>query len=219
MLKAISTIPSYYLFRNIGWPKRLPMNLTFSVTNRCNSRCKTCHIHQNKSEELGLDEWRQVFQSLGKAPFWTTFSGGEPFLRSDFFELVRSLCEHCRPSVINIPTNGLLSDPIPAVVKQITDYCRRAQIIINVSLDGIGENHDAIRGVPGNYEKALQTLKDLKRLTAPNLSLGIHTVISKFNVSQIPDIYRTVRSLHPDSYVTEIAEERAELDNLGVWLG
>jgi MoaA/NifB/PqqE/SkfB family radical SAM enzyme len=93
MLKAVSTIPSYYLFRNIGWPKRLPMNLTFSITNRCNSRCKTCNIYQKKSEELGLDEWKQVFQSLGKAPFWTTFSGGEPFLRPDFFELVRSLYE------------------------------------------------------------------------------------------------------------------------------
>ena len=215
MLKAISTIPSYYLFRGIGWPKRLPMNLTFSVTNRCNSRCKTCNIYQKESKELGLQEWTQVFQSLGKAPFWTTFSGGEPFLRSDFFGLVRSHYEQCHPSIINIPTNGLLSDRIPAVVKQITDYCRGSRIIINVSLDAIGENHDAIRGVPGNYEKALQTFTALKRLTAPNLSVGIHTVISKFNVRQIPDIYRNIRSHHPDSYVTEIAEERVELDNLG----
>jgi MoaA/NifB/PqqE/SkfB family radical SAM enzyme len=215
MLKAISTIPSYYLFRSLGWPKRLPMNLTFSVTNRCNSRCKTCHIYQKKSEELGLDEWKQVFQSLGKAPFWTTFSGGEPFLRSDFSDLVCSLYDECRPSIINIPTNGLLSDRIPAVVKQITDYCQRAQIIINVSMDAIGETHDAIRGVPGNFEKAMHTLKGLKRLTAPNLAVGIHTVISKFNVTQIPDIYRSIRALHPDSYVTEIAEERVELDNLG----
>jgi MoaA/NifB/PqqE/SkfB family radical SAM enzyme len=215
MLKAISTIPSYYLFRSTGRPKRLPMNLTFSVTNRCNSRCKTCHIYQKKSEELGLDEWKRVFESLGKAPFWTTFSGGEPFLRSDFFELVRSLYEHCRPSIINIPTNGLLSDRIPVVVKQITDYCQRTQIIVNVSLDGVGEKHDAIRGVAGNYEKALLTFQALKRLNAPNLSVGIHTVISKFNVKQIPDICKSIMSLRPDSYVTEIAEERVELDNLG----
>lgn len=215
MLKAISTIPFYYLFRSIGWPKRLPMNLTFSVTNRCNSRCKTCHIYHKTSDELDLQEWRQIFHSLGKAPFWTTFSGGEPFLRSDFSDLVCSLYDECRPSIINIPTNGLLSDRIAPVVKHIADYCRTTQIVINLSLDGIGKNHDAIRGVPGNYEKALQTFNALKRLSSPNLSIGIHTVISAFNVSRIPDIYRSIRSLHPDSYVTEIAEERVELNNLG----
>ena len=162
-----------------------------------------------------MDEWKQVFKSLGKAPFWTTFSGGEPFLRPDLFELVRSLYEHCRPSIINIPTNGLLSDRIPAVVKQITDYCQSTQIIINVSLDEIGEKHDAIRGVPGNYEKAVKTFNALKSLNKPNLSVGIHTVISRFNVKQIPDIYKSIKSLRPDSFVTEIAEKRVELDNLG----
>ena len=215
MLKAISTIPSYYLFRSFGWPRKLPMNLTFSITNRCNSRCKTCKIYQKKSEELSLDEWRQIFHSLGKAPFWTTFSGGEPFLRSDFFELVRSLYEQCHPSIINIPTNGLLSDRITGVVKQIADYCRTSQIVINLSLDDVGENHDAIRGVPGNYEKAVQTFKALKGLGMPNLSVGIHTVISKFNVKRIPDIFENIMTLQPDSYVTEIAEERVELDNIG----
>ncbi len=215
MLKAISTIPSYYLFRSFGWPRKLPMNLTFSITNRCNSHCKTCHIYQKKSEELSLDEWRQIFHSLGKAPFWTTFSGGEPFLRSDFFELARSLYEQCHPSIINIPTNGLLSDRIMGVVKQIADYCRTSQIVINLSLDDVGENHDAIRGVPGNYEKAAQTFKALKGLGMPNLSVGIHTVISKFNVKRISDIFENIMTLQPDSYVTEIAEERVELDNIG----
>jgi len=215
MLKAISTIPSYYLFRKLGWPRKLPMNLTFSITNRCNSRCKTCKIYQKKSEELDLEEWRKVFAGLGQSPFWTTFSGGEPFLRSDFFDLVRSLYEQCHPSIINIPTNGLLSDRIPTVVKQISDYCRTSQIVINLSLDEVGENHDAIRGVPGNYEKAAQTFKALKSLGMPNLSVGIHTVISKFNVKRIPNIFENIMTLQPDSYVTEIAEERVELDNVG----
>ncbi len=147
----MSTIPSYYLFRSLGWPRKLPMNLTFSVTNRCNSRCKTCHIYQKKSEELELEEWRRIFRSLGKAPFWATFSGGEPFLRPDFSDLVHSLHEQCHPSIINIPTNGLLSDRIPTAIKQIADCWQETQIIVNLSLDGVGEGHDAIRGVPGNY--------------------------------------------------------------------
>jgi len=191
------------------------MNLTFSITNRCNSRCKTCHIYEKKSEELDLDEWKRVFHSLGRAPFWITISGGEPFLRSDLFELVRSAYEECHPSIINIPTNGLLSDRIPSVVKEIADYCQRTQIVVNLSLDGVGEDHDTLRGVLGNYERAIETFKALKGLGSPNLSIGIHTVISKYNIKRIPDIFENIMTLRPDSYVTEIAEERVELNNVG----
>jgi MoaA/NifB/PqqE/SkfB family radical SAM enzyme len=215
MLKAISTIPSYRLFRTLGRPQKLPMNLTLSVTNKCNSHCKTCNIYKKKSEELELQEWKQIFQGLGRAPFWTTISGGEPFLRPDLLDLVCSLYDQCHPSIINIPSNGLLRDRIPAVVRQISDYCKGSQVVINLSLDDLEENHDVIRGVPGNYVKSMETFKALKGLGAPNLSIGIHTVISKFNVSRIPDIYERLITLRPDSYVTEIAEERGELDNIG----
>jgi len=215
MLKAISTIPSYYLFRSFGWPQRLPMNLTLSITNRCNSRCKTCNIYNKKSDELDLQEWKRILHSLGKVPFWATISGGEPFLRPDLLDLVCSLYDQCHPSIINIPTNGLLRDRIPAVVEQIADHCKGSQIIINLSLDDVGESHDAIRGVPGNYEKSVETLMALKSLDAQNLSIGVHTVISKFNVNRIPGIYEGLLTLRPDSYVTEIAEERIELNNMG----
>ncbi len=191
------------------------MNLTLSITNRCNSRCKTCNIYNKKSEELDLHEWKQIFHSLGKVPFWFTISGGEPFLRSDLSELVCSLYEICHPTIINIPTNGLLKDRIPMVVRQITDYCKESQVIVNLSLDDIGENHDTIRGTPGNYEKSVETFAALRNLHASNLSVGIHTVISKFNVGRIPVIYEGLISLEPDSYVTEIAEERVELNNTG----
>ena len=166
MLKAIATIPSYYLFRTVGWPQRLPMNLTLSLTNRCNSRCKTCNIYNRNSDEMDLQEWKRVFRSFGETPFWTTISGGEPFLRSDLCDLVCSLYDECHPSIINIPTNGLLRDRIPAVVGQIADHCKGSQIIINLSLDDIGENHDAIRGVPGNYKKCVETFTALKNLDA-----------------------------------------------------
>jgi len=49
----------------------------------------------------------------------------------------------------------------------------------------------------------------------PNFSLGIHTVISKFNVADIPEIYDYFLEKKPDSYISEIAEERVELDTIG----
>jgi MoaA/NifB/PqqE/SkfB family radical SAM enzyme len=215
MLSVISKIPSYYFFRSFGWPHKLPMNLTLSVSFKCNSRCKTCNIYKKEATELSLSEWKKVFQKFGKDLFWATISGGEPFLRDDLSQLVCSLYDHCRPSIINIPTNGLLKGHITKVVSHIARHCKKAQIVINLSLDDIGDRHDAIRGVPGNYEKAMDTFVDLKALDMPNLSIGIHTVISKYNVKRIPEIYRHLRNLNPDSYITEIAEERVELNTIG----
>jgi len=191
------------------------MNLTFSVSYRCNSRCKTCNIHRKKAEELTTGEWEKVFRNIGKSLFWATISGGEPFLRDDLCDLVCMLYDQCRPSIINIPTNGLLVDRVPEYVQRIADHCLESQLVINVSIDGIGKEHDEIRCVPGNYERAVETFYRLKRLKEKNLSVGIHTVISRFNVSRIPAIYEQLKDLRPDSYITEIAEERNELETIG----
>ena len=215
MLKVISKIPSYYLFRTVGWPCLLPMNLTISPSFKCNSRCKTCNIYKKDCEELSLEEWEKVLHGLGKSPFWFTISGGEPFLKRGLFDFVRLVYDICRPSIINIPTNGLLFDRIPKVVKRIATYCKKTEIVVNVSIDGIEEADDDIRGIPGSYHKAVATFKDLKGLSLPNLSVGIHTVISRFNVDNVPQISQKLRALKPDSYITEIAEERVELDTIG----
>jgi MoaA/NifB/PqqE/SkfB family radical SAM enzyme len=101
-------------------------------------------------------------------------------------------------------------------VEDIAARCPRSQIIINLSLDGIEEEHDRIRGVPGSFKKAVETYRGLRSLSLPNLTVGVHTVISVHNVGRIPDIYDyVVRELSPDSFITEIAEERVELETLG----
>jgi MoaA/NifB/PqqE/SkfB family radical SAM enzyme len=88
---------------------------------------------------------------------------------------------------------------------------------INLSLDEIGERHDRVRVVPGNWNKAMETWKGLKELQKKhsNLVLTVHTVISQFNIARFYDIYHGLQPLEPDSYITEVAEERAELSTLG----
>ncbi|MCL4382414.1 SPASM domain-containing protein, partial [Patescibacteria group bacterium] len=71
------------------------------------------------------------------------------------------------------------------------------------------------RGIKGNFDKTVKTLSLLKKLKKRNLTIGIHTVISKNNVKEFPRITDYVLdTLKPDSYITEIAENRVELDNL-----
>jgi MoaA/NifB/PqqE/SkfB family radical SAM enzyme len=119
--------------------------------------------------------------------------------------------------VITIPTNGLLTRRILEQVDQICKAAPDSQIGINLSLDGVGQEHDEIRNVPGNWQRALETWQGLKELQGSheNLVLSVHTVVSKINVHRIRAIVEGLAFLDPDSYITEVAEERVELDTVG----
>jgi MoaA/NifB/PqqE/SkfB family radical SAM enzyme len=214
MLDLLPKIPLYHLYRRFGWPRMLPINLTLSPSPRCNSKCITCNIWMKREDELTLDEWERVFKSLGRAPFWFTVSGGEPFMFQGIVQLCQMVYQYCRPGIINIPTNSLMHRIIPKKVEAICRSCPEAQVIINLSLDGVGEIHDYIRGIPGNFEKFEANYHALRELDLPNLNIGIHSVISNFNVDHAPRLFDYAFSLNPDSYITEIAEQRVELDTV-----
>jgi MoaA/NifB/PqqE/SkfB family radical SAM enzyme len=214
VIEVLPKILLYRASRRWNWPRLLPMNLTVSLTYRCNSRCRTCNVWKKRSEELSLEEWDSVFASLGRSPYWITISGGEPLLRSDVVEIVERAYTNCRPAIINIPTNGLLPDLIVERTAAIVERCPGSQIIVNLSLDGWGDEHDAIRNIPGNFRRAMETYGRLRRISASNFTLGIHTVISRYNVDAIPALHGHIQTLAPDSYISEIAEERVELDTV-----
>ncbi len=205
----------YRLFYLTGFPKVLPINYTISVTNKCNSRCQTCFIYKTKTSQMSVNEYRNIFRKIGRAPYWVTISGGEPFLRKDLPEILIALDKYCRPKIINIPSNGILTSRIISMVNQICKTMPDTRIIVNLSIDGIAEEHDRIRNVRGNYKKVINTYKSLRKLEFDNLSVGIHTVISKLNVNNFPAIATTLLQLKPDSYITEVAENRGELANIG----
>ncbi len=217
MLELFPKLPLYWSFYHLGWPKMLPFSIVISVSFRCNSKCKTCGVWRKPSDDMTVEEWRKVFAHLGHNPFYLTFTGGEPFLRADLQEIVIAGAELCRPGVITIPTNGLLTRRTVAQVDQICAAASHSQIGINLSLDGIGQEHDEIRKVPGNWDRAMETWQGLKELQVrhKNLVLSVHTVVSKFNAHRIRDIVEGLEFLEPDSYITEVAEERVELDTVG----
>jgi len=217
MIELLPKLPLYWSFYHLGWPRMLPFSLVLSVSFRCNSKCRTCGVWRKPNDDMTLDEWRQIFAHLGHSPFYLTFTGGEPFLRADLHELVIAGAELCRPSVITIPTNGLLTRRILDQVDQMCAAAPHTQLGINLSLDGIGQEHDEIRRVPGNWERAMNTWQGLKALQEKhdNLVLSVHTVVSKFNTHRIRAIVEGLEFLKPDSYITEVAEERVELGTVG----
>ncbi len=211
MLEVLPKIAKMKASYALGKPLALPMNLTISVSYRCNSRCKTCNVWQRPNDDFTLEEYDKTFASIGRDAYWFTFSGGEPTLRKDLPEMVEAAYRHCRPGIINIPTNGIQDKIIPGRIERVLQAAPTSEVIINLSLDGVGEKHDIVRGVKGNAG-----LKELKG-RYKNFTLGVHTVISNFNVDEFDNIYAFVRDeLKPDSYISEIAEERVELDTVGM---
>jgi radical SAM protein with 4Fe4S-binding SPASM domain len=223
MLGLLPAVMRYRTERILSWPASLPVNVTLSITNKCNSRCRTCFIWRLREENEGLasseltaKEYHRIFSLFGRQIVWATLSGGEPYLRADLPEICRELCDHCAPYAVNIPTNGLLPDTVEESTRRVLENCNNTRVIVNLSLDGAREVHDAIRGVPGNFDRALESYARLKklRIVFPNLRVGIHSVVSRFNVHSLPEFYYYVRGLDPDSHVTEIAQNRDELLNM-----
>ena len=198
-----------------------PINVTFSITRRCQSRCKTCYIWKHGSEDdLDIETIERLFRSIG----WTYFfnvSGGEPFLRDDLPEIVRLACRFMTPAIVHIPTNALMPQRVVEMTEEILEVIEKEApgtvLTIKPSFDGVGDLHDEIRGVPGNFEKLLETIQMLKELRKrySNLHLGVGTVISKFNAAHLDEIIKYSKNLDVDTYINEIAEEREEFFNLG----
>jgi len=204
-----------------------PITLTFSVTNLCQSRCKTCKIWRlyyehpdRRDKELTLDEIEKIFRSLGKVAFFNV-SGGEPFLRNDLPDIFDLAMEYLRPGILHIPTNAIAVDRIEKFTRRILESmrqrCYKAPLTVKPSLDGIGKQHDEIRGVKGNWERLLETVKRLKALAKefPNLHVELGTVVSNFNKHNLDEIEAFAHSLGVESYRNEIAEQREEFFNIG----
>ena len=204
-----------------------PLTLTFSVTNQCQSKCKTCNIWkfyrkgtQSHKDELTLPEIEKLFKSMGGIYFFN-LSGGEPFLRKDLPQIVDLAIEHLRPAIIHSPTNAIATKRILTSTRAILENLRRRGLhtpfTIKPSLDGIGALHDEIRGFKGNWQRLIKTIQGLKELEKefPNLHVEVGTVVSNFNKEHLEEIEEYVHSLGIQSYRNEIAEQREEFRNIG----
>lgn len=209
----------YRLVRRFGWPVPMPINISIVPTGRCNSRCKTCSLWKTPVKgELSVDEWDMIFKSIGKIHPWITLSEGEPFLTKDLVDIVRSAVRNNEPQIIVIPTNGILTEKIERDLKQILCFYKE-RLIVNLSLDDIGDRHDRIRGIKGNFDRLLRSISVVKKLKKDftNLRVGVNTVISKYNIDHIKEISDFVGAeIGPDSHIFEIAENRKSLNNINM---
>lgn len=216
----------YRLNRWFGFKNFSPMTVTFSVTAACQSKCKTCQIGnlycqdpRRAEQDLTLEEIEKIFKTM-KPVYFFNISGGEPFMRDDLPEIVELACKYLKPKVIHTPTNAILTKKIientEKILKIIHNYDSKVQFTVKPSIDGVGELHDEIRGVPGNFRYLMNTINGLKELEKKydTFHLELGTVISNFNLEYLDEIEDFVHSLGVESYRNEVAECRTEFFNL-----
>jgi len=128
-----------------------------SVTNRCNLRCRMCQIPQmHNNEEMRTEQLKALIKDSAKLyPESIVFSGGEPLLRGDLFELI-TLANQCKINTCLTSNGTLLNDDI---AKKLAS-CGIG--VVNISIEGPEDIHDSLRG-KGSFAKAVNALECLSR--------------------------------------------------------
>ena len=184
-------------------PKRmnLPNSLILLVTGRCNASCSFCFFKDslNKNlKELTLEEYNKLSKSLNRI-FRMHVSGGEPFLREDLPEICEIFSKNNQVDELAIPTNGLMPAQIKEMTKEIIEKCPDTHIMISLSLDGLLELHNKLRGRPEAFDNVMASYHQLMELKQiyPDLRVHVTTTISKYNYHQLPELIEVVKKKMP----------------------
>ena len=134
-----------------------PADAIIAVTYRCNAHCAMCNIWKGRGQDALRPEH---MNKLPRGLKTINISGGEPFLRADLPEFVRCARDRCPGAQITISTNGYLPDRIVQTMDRIVAI--DPSVRLAVSLDGIGEVHDRIRGDKGAFASVRELLDKLR---------------------------------------------------------
>lgn len=170
----------------------LPIYFVFFITDRCTANCRHCLRggFLSQKEELSFSEIEKVSQGMGDLLFFLP-TGGEPFLRDDYAEIVRLFFVNNNARNVGSATNGSLTDKIVGTAIKVLETCRGVDYAIDVSIDAVGERHDDIRREKGLFEKAIYTYRELEKLKNfyPRFNLNIGITVSSYNQDNLDEIY------------------------------
>lgn len=134
-----------------------------------------CRTWERKAhDELSVSEWGAVFDEA-PALCWLDLTGGEPLLRRDFPEIVDAALSRLPAlQVLHFQTNGWLTERAVDVVRRAREGRPEVDLIVTVSIDGPPNVHDAIRGRPGSFDRAMRTLLALHAAARHDPGLQVH---------------------------------------------
>ncbi len=155
-----------------------PFLVVWDVTYKCNLRCKHCYSTAGKpwKDELNEKEAMKALKILADAGVTSiAFSGGEPLLRRDFFDLAKTASDY--GMYVSLATNGTL-----LTVENVRKLKELGIGYVQISLDGTKKTHEEFRGIPGIYEKVIEGIKNCIK---EGLVTCISTTATKINYHDV----------------------------------
>jgi len=187
--------------------------VTIPITYDCNQRCRTCGIWSTnlktpelKANEITEEEYGTFCQR--NDILWTAFTGGEPFSRPDIDHILGLALAFNK--MVSITTNGFSPDKIVKDISKalyLGGYKVDSYLALNVSMNGSKEVHDLISGVPGSFGNAKETLRVLRDLHNPRLSIGVSYTSSSYNKGEF------------NTYLKEMEEIGIGIENITFGMG
>ena len=147
------------------------------ITYRCNAHCNMCDCFRDPTrpeEEIDLETLKKLPQMV-----FTNITGGEPFIRKDIYDIVRLL--YTKTNRIVISTNGYFTDRIIALCKQFPE------VGIRISIEGLEETNNAIRGLPDGFNRGYNTLKTLVEMGHKDVGFGM--TVQDMNCKDLTALY------------------------------
>ena len=164
--------------------------VVWNVTRRCNLKCVHCYAHADASaapDELTHAEGLALLDDLKTfgVPV-VLFSGGEPLMRPDLFDLVSHTVASGMRAVIS--TNGTL------ITREVALRLKDLGLsYVGISLDGIEPTHDRFRGKKGAFAAAMA---GVQRCQEVGLKVGLRFTLNRSNFQEVPAIFDLVEEYH-----------------------
>jgi MoaA/NifB/PqqE/SkfB family radical SAM enzyme len=167
----------------IGNNMQKKLNGTVIVTYRCNALCNMCNRYKAPSkpeEELSIDTVKKLPRM-----YFTNVTGGEPFIRQDLKDIVREIYK--KSDRIVISTNGFFTERILELCEEFPD------VGIRISIEGLEQTNNAIRGLEDGFQKGYTTLKKLVERGMKDVGFGM--TVQDSNAMDLVPLYELSNEL------------------------
>jgi MoaA/NifB/PqqE/SkfB family radical SAM enzyme len=182
----------------------LPYKVTFVATYHCNFRCEMCNIWQKDSvNEMTPDEVALFFERWSQFS-WVHLTGGELFMRRDLDDLVAAIQKSCRSLfLLNFPTTGWFGDKTVSLVER-TLARGVGRLMVTISLDGPKALHEEMRGLPGSFDRAIETFRRLRGIRRSNFQTVVGMTLMAKNADRVDETIAAIRQVIPDFQRSEL---------------
>lgn len=180
----------------LGKKHTLPSSVLIEVCYTCNENCIHCCLDKHDKQGLTLEQYGLLFDQLVEAgTFYVILTGGEPFTRADFIEIVKSARKR-RLSVTIFTNATLLTDQQISIIGTL--YIDEIHVSIYSADAAI---HDSITRVHGSFAKSIASIK---KMLSVGITVRIKCPLMSMTANGVSEIYELSRSLGVDVQFTTV---------------